>query len=183
MEAHKPTVSYDDISLRALEPEDLDLLYKVENDIDLWSVGVTNKPYSRYALHEYIASASGDIYVDHQARLMIANSKGHTVGIVDLMNFNPQHRRAEVGIVILDHYRNQGYGLAAMEHMFRYAHTTLHLHQLYALVGENNTYSIRLFEAAGFKKAGNLKEWLFDGDNYHDVIIYQRQLPVRQTGE
>ena len=89
MEAHKPTVSYGDISLRALEPEDLDLLYQVENDVSLWSVGVTNKPYSRYALHEYIASASGDIYVDHQVRLMICNRDGDTVGMVDLMNFNP----------------------------------------------------------------------------------------------
>lgn len=178
MEAHKPTISYDDISLRALEPEDLDLLYQVENDVSLWSVGVTNKPYSRYALHEYIASASGDIYVDHQVRLIICNRDGETVGMVDLMNFNPQHRRAEVGIVILDRYRNQGFGLAAMAHMCRYAHATLHLHQLYALVGENNPYSIRLFEGAGFEKEGVLRDWIFDGDHYHDVIIYQRLLSV-----
>jgi diamine N-acetyltransferase len=29
---------------------------------------VTNVPYSRFALHEYIASATGDIYVDKQVR-------------------------------------------------------------------------------------------------------------------
>ena len=50
-----------EIRLRALEPEDLDLLYKIENDMKLWNVGATNVPYSRYTLHDYIATASNDI--------------------------------------------------------------------------------------------------------------------------
>jgi diamine N-acetyltransferase len=40
------------IKLRAIEPEDLDLLYRIENDADLWAVGATNVPYSRYTLHD-----------------------------------------------------------------------------------------------------------------------------------
>ena len=32
------------IRLRALEPEDLDILYAIENDADLWNVGITNVP-------------------------------------------------------------------------------------------------------------------------------------------
>ena len=39
-----------DIRLRAIEPEDLDLLYRIENDRELWNVGTTNVPYSRYTL-------------------------------------------------------------------------------------------------------------------------------------
>ena len=35
------------IFLRALEPEDLDFLYEMENDESLWEVGSTNVPYSR----------------------------------------------------------------------------------------------------------------------------------------
>ena len=35
------------IRLRAIEPEDLDLLYLIENDTRLWNVGTTNVPYSR----------------------------------------------------------------------------------------------------------------------------------------
>ena len=56
------------ISLRALEPEDLDLLYHIENDDELWGVGVTNVPYSRYLLHDFISSTTGDIYTDKQIR-------------------------------------------------------------------------------------------------------------------
>ncbi len=178
MESKLP-VSYDDVTLRAMEPEDLELLYEVENDVSLWGVGVTNTPYSRSTLRQYIATATGDIYEDRQVRMMIDNRQGETVGIVDLMHFEPQHRRAEVGIVVFGQYRNCGYGLAALSHLFRYAHATLHLHKMYALVAADNAYSVRLFEAAGFTREGHLHDWLFDGDSYHDVFVFQRTIPVR----
>lgn len=171
-----PFISETEVTLRALEPEDLDLLYEVENDVSLWCVGTTTAPYSRYALHEYIANATGDIFTDHQVRMMICDSQGRAVGILDLMNFNAQHRRAEVGIVIFEPFRNRGYGLAALQHVFRYAYAILHIHKLYALVAVNNIYSRRLFEGADFAQEGMLHDWLFDGNQYQDVVIYQRLL-------
>ena len=81
------------MKLRAVEPEDLDLLYQIENDQSLWLVGATNVPYSRYTLHDYIANSSDDIYADRQVRLMVENDEGETVGIVDLVQFSPQHLR------------------------------------------------------------------------------------------
>ena len=33
------------IRLRAMEPEDLDVLYQIENNQKLWDVGTTNVPY------------------------------------------------------------------------------------------------------------------------------------------
>ena len=67
------------ITLRALEPEDLDALYAIENDVECWDVGHTSVPYSRYALHDYIANASADIYADRQVRRAIANEEGDIV--------------------------------------------------------------------------------------------------------
>lgn len=46
------------VRLRAIEPEDLELLYLIENDIQLWNVGASNVPYSRYVLHDYIANTA-----------------------------------------------------------------------------------------------------------------------------
>ena len=37
-------------TLRALEPEDLDFLYIIENDSSLWKFGASNVPYSKYVL-------------------------------------------------------------------------------------------------------------------------------------
>ena len=33
------------VRLRAMEPEDLDALYRIENDRDVWDVGENNVPY------------------------------------------------------------------------------------------------------------------------------------------
>ena len=81
-----------------MEPEDLEFMYGVENDDRLWNVGVTNVPYSRSMLLDYITSATGDIFADKQVRLMIDNEVGETIGMVDLMDFSPIHRRAELEI-------------------------------------------------------------------------------------
>ena len=125
------------VNLRAIEPEDLDVLYQIENDEALWDVGITNVPYSRYTLHDYIAQSAGDIYTDRQVRLMIENEQRQTVGIVDIVNFQPQHLRAEVGIVVQKPWRQRHYATAALEKVTAYVHKVLHLHQLYACVAED----------------------------------------------
>lgn len=162
------------IRLRALEPEDLDLLYRIENDIDLWKVGSSNVPYSRYALHNYIANASGDIYTDRQVRMMIENKEGVVVGIVDLVNFDPSHRRAELGLIIEAPFRHAGYAQSTMEQISDYAVNILHLHQLFATIDATNEACLQLFRKLGYTESARLKEWLFDGRNYHDAIVMQR---------
>ena len=82
------------VHLRAMEPEDLDFLYDIENDTNVWQVGVTNVPYSRYLLHDYIAQSTGDIYADGQVRLIVEDDAHQTIGLLDIINFSPTHQRA-----------------------------------------------------------------------------------------
>lgn len=161
------------IRLRAIEPEDLDILYEIENDRRLWDVGATNVPYSRYSLHNYIASQTNDIFADRQLRLMIENEDGQTIGIVDLMNFDPQHQRAEIGIVVMTPWRRKGYAKEAIALIVKYSTERLHLHQLYAFVATDNEASLRLFSKSGFVSGSVLTDWLFDGCDYHDALLVQ----------
>ena len=75
------------VKLRALEPEDLEMLYTIENNQSEWNVGATNVPYSRYVLRDYIANTASDIYADRQLRLMVDNGSGETVSIAGRMMF------------------------------------------------------------------------------------------------
>ena len=43
------------VSLRAIEPEDLEILYTLENDTDMWDISSVHVPYSRYTLKQFIA--------------------------------------------------------------------------------------------------------------------------------
>ena len=164
------------VRLRALEPEDLDMLYAMENDHEVWNVGENNVPYSRYVLHDYIANATADIYADRQVRMMVENVDGECVGLVDLVNFSPAHCRAEVSIVSRRDMRRRGYPAAAVSHVTAYALRTLHLHQLYAVVAVDNAASLRLFDTLGFKPSSQLKDWIYDGKSYRDAVVMQRIL-------
>ena len=161
------------VHLRAMEPEDLDFLYEVENDQRIWNVGLTNVPYSRNLLLDYIASSTGDIFADKQVRLMVENEKGVTVGIVDLINFSPAHRRAELGIVIKNEFRAQGYGRASILKILDYAKNVVHLHQIYSIVDETNERCLKILKHSGFQKVTRMRDWLFDGSDYHPAIFFQ----------
>ena len=161
------------IKLRAIEPEDLDLLYRIENDVELWNVGTSNVPYSRYLLHDYVANAKNDIYTDRQVRMMVENSDGKIVGVVDLVSFDPANCRAEVGLIILNFYRRQGYGTAVLAQISDYALRILHLHQLYAYIDIENISSLKLFQKAGFVIASEIKDWLYDGVKFRDSLLVQ----------
>ena len=161
------------VHLRAIEPEDLDLLYRIENDVNLWNVGITNVPYSRYALHDYIANASGDIYTDHQVRMIIENEKNEVVGIADIVNFDPGNRKAEIGLVIEQPFRGRGYGFSVMKELEKYALDVLHLHQLYAVIDARNKTCLQLFRQLGYRESNSMKDWLFDGREYHDAVMMQ----------
>ena len=161
------------VQLRALEPEDLDLLYRIENDRELWDCSATNVPYSRHVLSQYILSAQNNIFADGQVRLIVENEAGEVVGVADLTNFDSRHQRAEVGLVVLADYRRKGYAPATLERLLGYSQRILHLHQLYVCVSVDNQASVALFRKAGFSATARLKEWLCMDGVYTDALWMQ----------
>ena len=165
----------DIVLLRALEPEDLDLLYTWENDTRLWQYGATIAPLSRFALREYLADSRKDIYQTGQLRLMIVCRETNArAGIVDLYDFDPFHGRAAIGILIDETFQHRGYGQKALELIEAYAFAFLKLHQVYSFVPETNTSSINLFQKAGFTFSAKIDEWISVGDTFHDVFVMQK---------
>lgn len=170
---HSESRTLPQVRLRAMEPEDLDMLYAMENDDSVWAVGNTSVPYSRYVLHDYIASASNDIYVDGQVRLIIESASGDAVGMIDLTNFSAAHRRAELSIVVRTDCRGHGYALAAVERLADHCKRILHMHQIYAIVEAGNQASLAMLRQAGFTAGQELHDWLFDGTDYKDARVMQ----------
>ncbi|NNG11084.1 MAG: GNAT family N-acetyltransferase, partial [Arenibacter sp.] len=88
------------ILLRALEPEDLDFLYQLENNPGIWEISGTTTPYSRHVLNLYLENAHKDIYEVKQLRLCICNLEGAVIGLIDLFDFDPKNLRVGMGIII-----------------------------------------------------------------------------------
>ncbi len=161
-----------DIQLRALEPEDLEFLFKIENDTSFWEVSGTKTPFSKYILKQYIANSHMDIYEAKQLRMVI-ETKQKPIGLVDLFDFEPQHQRAGIGILIDSDYQHKGYASLALELMLDYSFTILQLHQVYANIETKNIASIKLFTKAGFELVGIKKQWNKIPKGYQDEALYQ----------
>ncbi len=162
----------DNIKLRALEPTDLNFLFQTENNTVFWEVSSTQTPFSKYILSQYIANAHQDIYEAKQLRLIIEH-KNISIGMIDLFDFNPQQKRAGIGILILEKFQGKGYAKTALDILISYCFEILHLHQLYANITIDNQASIRLFTTANFKKVGVKKDWIYTKDGYKDELLFQ----------
>ena len=160
------------IKLRALEPEDLNFLFQVENNTKLWEVSNTIVPFSRYILTQYLANAHQDIYEVKQLRLVIEHQE-QAIGMIDLFNFDPQHHKAGIGIIILQEYQQKGFADQALNIVIEYAFNTLQLHQLYANITTDNLKSIQLFTKNKFELVGIKKDWIFINNQYKDEGLYQ----------
>ncbi|MFV0366350.1 MAG: GNAT family N-acetyltransferase [Mangrovibacterium sp.] len=165
------------INLRPLEPEDLELLYLWENDPNLWHVGNSVVPFSQYILKQYLADSHRDIYDIKQLRLVIETTNQQAIGAIDLFDFDPNHQRAGIGILIYaDEHRRKGYANNAIQLMCDYCRDVLGMHQIYANIGACNTASIALFEQCDFKFSGAKKDWLRRGKTWEDELIYWKKL-------
>ncbi|PWG06263.1 GNAT family N-acetyltransferase [Polaribacter aquimarinus] len=162
------------IKLRALEPEDLDFLYKIENNESFWEVSHTKTPFSKYILKQYLANAHLDIFEAKQLRLLIEEkSTKKQLGMIDLFDFNSQHQRAGIGILIHPNYQNKGYASEALSILVNYCFSILNLHQLYANITCDNSKSISLFTKHYFKKVGTKVDWILSEGNFKDEILFQ----------
>lgn len=165
------------LRLRALEPNDVELLYAWENDPDIWHVGDVLTLYSKHTLAQYIESAHKDIYEQKQVRFVVEEKKEGTfvsIGLIDLFDIDFRHQRAGVGILI--HHpnkRGKGFATSALRMLVAYSFNVLALHQLYCNIAADNADSIKLFEGAGFKQAGVKKDWRRTQDGWQDELLYQ----------
>ena len=154
------TLKGEHIYLRALEPEDLEFVYQIENNESIWEISNTITPYSRFLLKEYLEHAHKDIFEVKQLRLVISSYKNEVIGLIDVFDFDFSNRKAGLGILIQsEENKAKGYGSEAIKLIVDYCFTHLGLHQLYCNISENNTASLKLFEKFNFKKIGLKKDW------------------------
>jgi diamine N-acetyltransferase len=162
------------VTLRALEAEDVELLYEWENNEENWRVSHTITPFSKYILALYIKNSDKDLYESKQLRLIINSPEKKSVGAIDLFDFDPFHLRAGVGLLIHNKEdRFKGYASAALDLIIAYSFKKIGMHQLWANVSSNNEPSIRLFERHGFKICGTKQQWLKTEKGWEDEFMLQ----------
>lgn len=159
-----------ELRLRAVEPEDADMMYAAESDVAAWSYSDYLAPLSREQLRQYALTYDADPLRSGQLRLII-EADGHPAGILDLFDISPRHLRADTGIYILPDFRRKGIGVKALNLLKDYCRVRLGLHQLTASVAESNPEALRCYEKADFTQTGIRPDWLRTPDGFKPVIL------------
>ena len=173
-------IKNDTIMLRCAEPEDAELVFRWENDRDIWRVSGTHVPYTRFQIEQFLLG-NNDLTSQKQLRLMIdLIESGKSIGCIDIFDYDSFNGRAGLGILIDKAFRQQGYAKAALALCIEYLFHDIMLHQVYCSIDETNTVSQQLFVGQGFELCGKRKDWIKTAEGYLDVFEYQSMSQINR---
>lgn len=164
------------INLRALELDDLEFLFKIENDSKFQKISSSILPFSKHYLEKYIMESNLDIFLEKQFRFVICIENNNPIGLIDLFDFDPINHRAGIGIVIINTHRKKGYALESVKLIEDISKKDLQIHQLYVSVGVDNKSSLNLFKKLGYLEIGVKKDWNYVNGQYIDELLFQKIL-------
>ena len=164
--------------LRAVEPSDVEAMYRWENDPSVWRVSGTTAPFSRHQLERFVEEQQFDIFQTRQQRLIVERlTDGEALGTFDLFELDPLNSRAGFGMLIYStEERGKGYASDALATACRYARDVLRLHQLWGSAGVANAASLALLRSAGFRETGTRRDWTWTPGGYTDECFFQKIL-------
>lgn len=97
------------------------------------------------------------------------------VGLITLANFDPQHKKVELGLLI-DKERitqePQTIYLNACKQVANYVFNYLGYEKIYTLVLKHRTRLMRVMELGGFKSEGVLRHNIFWNGEFHDEMLF-----------
>lgn len=156
------------IYFRKLEKEDVSLLYRWQNDVEVFS----NMSDS---LNLYSVEDTEKFYnniKDEKNFIIVEKKSNKEIGRIALLNENYQQRNAEIIILIGEKdYWGKGYGKEAFHLLLNYVFMELNLHRVSLKVFSFNEKAIKMYEKLGFQKEGILRETLYRTGRWHDTYI------------
>ena len=163
------------VTLRPLERGDLHFVHVLNNNRNVMGYWF-EEPYESFVELEELYRKH--IHDQSERRFIVEDAAHERVGLVELVEIDHLHRRAEFLIMISPEQEGHGYARAATRLAINYAFRVLNLYKLYLLVDVDNARAIRIYDDAGFRREGVLVEEFFADGRYHDVVrmcLFQRE--------
>jgi diamine N-acetyltransferase len=152
--------------LRPLEREDLRFVHELDNNETVMHYWF-EEPYEAFV---ELADLYDRHIHDQSERRFIAKVGGERVGLVELVEINHIHRRAEFQIIIAPMHQGKGFATMATRLAMDYAFTVLNLYKLYLIVDCDNERAVKVYAKLGFTEEGRLREEFFVDGEYRDVL-------------
>ncbi len=83
-----------------------------------------------------------------------------------------QHRKSEIGLCLLEPYRNRGYGSEAIQWIVGWGFKTAGLHRIGVWAYEFNERALKVYERLGFVREAVIREsHFYDGRWWNEVVM------------
>lgn len=171
-----------DLRLRPLERSDLNFVHELDNNAAVMRYWF-EEPYEAFI--ELQELYSKHIHDQTERRFILAMGKAN-IGLVELIEIDYIHRRAEFQIIIHPEYQSKGYAFKATFLALSYAFNVLNMYKIYLIVDNENKKAIHIYEKLGFMAEGLLRHEFFSNGFYRDVLrmcIFQKEFVLLQGQE
>ena len=160
------------VTLRAVEKEDQETLWRYWNDleVELAGGGDPPKPVSLERLRARFERQEREGGSDHTG--FVIEVDGATIGHCGLFHFDVAARHCELGIGIgeKDHW-GRGHGREAVKLLLDYAFRIRNLRRVWLETHASNERAIRAYRACGFVEEGRMREHVWLAGRYVDSVI------------
>jgi RimJ/RimL family protein N-acetyltransferase len=166
---------YHDITLRAIEESDLEIIREMMNDPEIENMtGGYSFPISEYRQKKWFENLS---YNDKELRTIIETKEHGAIGLAMLTDIDWKNRTAQSSSKIATsvNLRGKGFGTKARKALVKYAFEQLNLSLIYSHIIEYNEASQRVSEKCGYKKDGVLRNRIYKNGKYHDLVVWSIQ--------
>lgn len=159
--------------LRAITEEDAPYLYSITSDKETMKYITPHPVETLEEMKENIETSLDQFQRSKEIPWTIVDKKsGNVIGMFRFHKLNLWHKKAEMGVVIAKEWQQRGVMSEVMEEILCYGFQQLKLNRIVGDIFEKNKGSEMLLAKYGFTKEGTLRQTDFDGEEYHDTVVY-----------
>lgn len=157
------------VVLRAMEPEDCELVRDMFNDPEIENLVVGWAfPLSKYGQQKWYEKH----FADQDFRFIIETAEDGAVGVATLLDIDWKNRMAEHGIKLANkERRGKGIGTDAVMAIMRYAFDELGLNRLNGSWFPENVASKNMYMKCGWKEEGVRRNYVYKRGAWRDLVM------------
>lgn len=168
-----PELETPDYLLRGVALTDASSLLSFMSDKHTMKFITPNPVQTRQEMERKIKSYLDGFKEKKEIPWVIINKQdGDLIGQFRLHKLHVWHQKAEMGAVIRDDFQKKGVMTEILKVLLPFVYEGLKLNRLVGDIFSENIGSRKLLEKFGFKKEGVLRHTDYDGERFHDTVVY-----------
>lgn len=159
--------------LRGMTGNDVEDIFVFMSDHETMKYITPTPVQSQEEMKENIQKSLYNFEMKKEIPWVIVNKvDDDVIGMFRFHKLHFWHKKTEMGVVIRKDFQNKGVMTEILPKVLSFGFHTLGLNRIVGDIFANNKASERLLLKYGFTKEGQLRQTDFDGEKYHDTVVF-----------